>query len=131
MKKIVILVSILSLFSLSGTVLAAVGNWGSLKTIDIKSTDDWKKTTVNDYKTDSAETKVDFYTASKTMYSNPSVKMVNSSNTVRSGTTTLQNQRTTTASNNTGSSGYYYYASVKPAWNQVGTDSAKFQMRAR
>lgn len=74
----------------------------------------------------------DVYASAKTMTSAPSVRLVNSSGASRSSYVSVSNTGTTyTGSNNTGVAGYNYYASVKPAWNQVGTDTIKLQHNPR
>lgn len=74
-----------------------------------------KKTTSTDF---------DVYSNAKTMTSAPSVKLVNSNGDARSsGVSVGKINKTYTGSNNTGTVGYKYYARVKPAWNQVGSDT--------
>lgn len=68
------------------------------------------------------------YASAKTMTSTPSVRLVNSSGAVRSSYVGVPNISIPyTGSNNTGTVGYNYYAEVKPALNQIGTDTIKLK----
>lgn len=128
LKKVITL-SFVFLFCFTVAVSAA---WGNLATISLKWNDSWKTSEARSYKTVNNDSKFDVLATSKTMTSNPSVRLVNSNGEKRSGTVSVKNTNTVyTGSNNTGTNGYYYYGQAKPAWNQVGTDSMKFQVNAR
>jgi hypothetical protein len=122
MKRIITLTLMLGLFS-AQFVYAAYSSYG---TFQITNSSTYYTTTgsmLGAYKTTTAS---DFnvYASAKTMTSTPQVRLVNSSGQVRSDYVGVKNTNTTyTGSNNTGSVGYLYYAEVKPAWNQIGTDT--------
>lgn len=109
--------------------------WSDPKTFQLDSSDGWEvKATdgskMSSYKSTNS-TSYEVHTMAKTMWSNPSARLVNSNNDVRSHTVTTPDAgRTVTGSGNTGTKGYYYYGSVKPAWNQSGTDTIKLQVKA-
>lgn len=86
---------------------------------------------MNNLKTTNNNT-FDVYTVSKTMWSKPQLRLVNSNNAVVSNSVATANEgQYSTGTGNTGSIGYVYYGSVKPSWNQLGTDRIKLQMRVR
>ncbi|MDK2802888.1 MAG: hypothetical protein KFW09_05925 [Oscillospiraceae bacterium] len=110
---------------------AAVGNWGNIGLHTMRQGQGYTKTSVYDLKEDSAEKSADFYTITKSSWTNPSVKLVNSNDEERSEKTELRTGRTTKSEKNRGLQGHIYYASVKPDNLQIGDDSVKFQVRAR
>lgn len=63
---------------------------------------------------------------SKTMWSNPQKRLINSGNAIRGSAITLSktNQIYTASSSGT-QKGFVYYAHIKPAFNQVGTDTIR------
>ena len=131
MKKIllgtVLLLSVMSLVN-------ALSNWSTAYSYELKSSDGWKRnTTVGEWMgnlKDSDKNKYDVYTVSKTMWSSPKFRVVNSDNAVISDVvTTASTGRYATGKENVGIKGYAYYGSVKPAWNQTGTDRIKLQFR--
>lgn len=108
--------------------------WTDAYTYELKSSDGWKTKTTENVKMGATKTSdksgYEVHTVSKTMWSSPKFRLVNSDNAVVSSeVTTAGAGRTATGKNNTGSIGYAYYGSVKPAWNQSGTDRIKLQMR--
>jgi len=66
---------------------------------------------------------------SKTMWTTPSGKLVNSNGASRSNATNLK-VTTNYGSGNSGSSGYTYYIGIKPAWNQTGSDAIRLRINA-
>lgn len=116
------------------SVVSALSTWSDAYTYELKSSDGWKRTTTqNEWmgnQKDSDKEIYDVYTVTKTMWSSPEFRVVNSENAVVSNTvTTASKGRYVTGDGNTGSKGYAYYGSVKPAWNQTGTDRIKLQFR--
>lgn len=112
----------------------ATSTWSDAYTYELTGGGDWKRqTTVGEYMgnlKDSNTAKYDVYTVSKTMWSSPSFRVVNSNNAVVAGSvTTAPAGQYSTKNENTGTIGYAYYGSVKPAWNQLGTDRIKLQFR--
>ena len=112
----------------------ALSDWTDALTYKLKAGDSWKTTTTSGY--DMGQDKnsdanyFDVNTVSKTMSSKPSFRLVNSNNEVRSNSVTTANTGLyVRGSGNTGVIGYSYYGSIKPAWNQLGTDTIKLQMR--
>jgi len=72
------------------------------------------------------------YASAKTMWSSPSLRLVNSDGAVRSSYRSIPDTGVTyTGNNNTGEPNHYYYAQVKPAWNQAGTDTIKLKFDAK
>ena len=79
-------------------------------------------------KTDAPKWKL--YTVSKTMYTSPVARLVNSSGAVRSDVvTTASSGRSVNGSVNTGTIGYAEYLSVKPSSIQAGVDTIKLQFK--
>lgn len=129
LKKVIALTFV---FLFCFTVAVSADSWGNLATISLKWNDSWKTSQARSYKTVNNDSNFDALATSKTMTSNPSVRLVNSNGQKRSGTVSVKGTNTAyTGSNNTGTSGHYYYGQAKPAWNQLGTDSMKFQVNAR
>lgn len=120
----------------STKTVMATNTWSDAKTYSLKATDGWKRGTLEgewmgNLKTTNSN-KYDVYTVSKTMWSNPQFRLVNSNNVAVSSTVTTAGEgRYVTGSGNTGTIGYAYYGSVKPAWNQVGNGRIKLQMKAK
>lgn len=105
---------------------SAFATWSGFGTFSITNDETYRTTTgdmLPGFKTTTSAS-FDVYASAKTMTSSPWVRLVNSSGEVRSTYVSIPyTGNTYTGSNNTGTSQYYYYASVKPAWNQVGTDT--------
>ncbi len=122
LKKISTIVLIISLLSLQ-IAYAAYSSYGTFQvTNDVIAT----TTTGDMLGASKTTTGADFnvYSSAKTMTSAPGVRLVNSNLEVRSDYVSVANINTTyIGTNNTGTSGYTYYAQVKPAWNQIGTDT--------
>ncbi len=131
-KKYVFIIIGISIISMNIIIAsAAVGNWGNIGLHTMRKGHGYTKTSVYDLKEDSAEKSADFYTITKSSWTNPSVKLVNSNDEERSNSTYLVKGETKTTNNNRGLQGHIYYASVKPHPMQVGDDTVKFQVRAR
>lgn len=127
-KVVSVILCMCLLFSCQIVAFAAE-TWSDAGTYTLSSDTDWKRNTtagiylVNTKTTTS--TQVSVYTVSKTMASNPRFRMVNSNNSVRSGTlVTAAEGKSKTDSSNTGEKGYNYYASVKSAWNQTADNQS-------
>lgn len=132
MKKKLILAAVTFLSIVQ--IASAASTWTNAYTYELNSSDSWKTTTTQNVKMGATKTsddsKYQVHTVSKTMWSSPSFRLVNSNNTVISNSvTTAGAGRTVTGNNNTGSIDYAYYGSVRPAWNQSGLDRIKLQMR--
>jgi len=132
MKKKILLG--LFLFVCTITLTSALSTWSNAYTYELKSSDNWvRNTTQNEWmgnQKDTDSSDYDVYTVSKTMWTSPKFRVVNSDNKVASDVvTTASKGRYVTGGNNTGTIGYAYYGSVKPAWNQTGTDRIKLQFR--
>lgn len=115
-----------------GTITCYADNWGDLATVAIDSSDGWTDHFHGpfDYKeTDSSNFHV--LATAKTMTSSPSVRLINYNSEVRSSAVSVSSTYVDyTGNNNTGTAGYVYWTQTKPAWNQVGTDSIRYQIKA-
>lgn len=112
----------------------ALNAWTDSYRYSLKSSDKWKTATENGYpmaqNKDSYSKYFDVFTVSKTMDSKPKFRLVNSNNDViTKEVTTAKVGQYTIGDSNTGQPGHAYIGSVKPAWNQLGTDSISLQMR--
>lgn len=115
-------------------IASAASTWTNAHTYELAGGGGWKTTTTQNTKMGANKTSnnstYQVHTVSKTMWSSPRFRLVNSNNAVISGeVTTAGARKTVTGSNNTGTIGYAYYGSVRPAWNQTGTDRIKLQMK--
>lgn len=129
-----VVVSAILLFLVTAQLIYAQGSWGDARTFSL-SADVWEiRTTegswVSSYKTTNSSN-FDVHTISKTMWTNPSVRIVNSNRQVRSNPVTVRGGRTVTGYNNTGEIGYYYYGEVRKYFSQIGTDTIRIQIRVR
>lgn len=129
-KSLFALLMLVCVFS----VASALSTWSDAYTYELDSSDDWVRTTTQGEwmgnQKDSDKSVYDVYTVTKTMWSSPKFRVVNSNNAVVADTvTTAGKGRYVTGGGNTGTIGYAYYGSVKPAWNQSGTDRIKLQFR--
>lgn len=111
-------------------------NWSNQGTFSLSSGNSWKKTTTTGNTLSAVKTTnnsgFEVYTHSKTMWSYPSVRMVNSNNEIRSSSVMVSPVgEYSVGSNNTGSKGYRYYLSIKPAWNQISKDTIKLSYTPR
>lgn len=136
MKKKIMTIGIILGVMLLGAIQFAFASesWSDAKRYDISAGDDWRVASsdgtamVSEKTTDSS--KYDVYTVTKSMWSSPRFKLVNSNNVAVSGEVeTSPAGQYSTGSNNAGVIGYAYYGSVKPGWNQTGSDYIKLQMR--
>lgn len=114
----------------------AAETWSNPGTYQLTKGEGWKRNTttgvylVNTKTTDSP--RFDVYTISLTMWNNPSFRLVNSNNEVRSDSITIANEgRQKDGGGNTGEKGYDYYASLKPNFLQTKTDTARIQFKSR
>ena len=119
---------------LTSQLAFAASTWTDARTWELTSGDDFKTVTTTGTKCGATKTTDqrtwDVYTVSKTMWTNPTARLVNSANQVRSDVVTTANVgRYVTGQQNTGTIGYAEYLSVKPAFNQVGYDTIKLQFR--
>lgn len=133
MKKRII-IFLLTIMLLSNVAIAY--NWSDIGTYSLSAWQGYKRYTTEGEKlyalksTDSEYFDVDTYT--KTMWTSPLFRLVNSDNEIRSmSVSTANSGERATGNGNTGSEGYYYYASIKPTWNQLGTDTIKLDFTPR
>lgn len=134
LKSVILLTLLFGLFA-SQTVFGQ-GTWGDARTFNLNRGDSWTTNTtvgarLSSYKQTSS-TSWDAHTLSKTMLSDPQIRMVNSGGQIRSNSMSAPFAgRTSVGSGNTGEIGYHYYGSVRPARGQLGNDSIRLQLRAR
>lgn len=132
LSKNILLGLILSVCVIS--IVSASSTWSNAYTYELNSSDDWiRNTTQNEWmgnqKTSDSNI-YDVYTVSKTMWTNPKFRVVNYHDVAVAKTvTTASTGKYATGKENTGVVGYSYYGSVKPAWNQAGTDRIKLQFK--
>ncbi len=112
----------------------ALNAWTDAYRYSLKAGDGWKTNTENGtlmgQDKDSLSKYFDVLTVAKTMDSKPKFRLVNSENSaITKEVTTAKVGQYTIGDSNTGQIGHAYYGSVKPAWNQLGTDSISLQMR--
>lgn len=119
---------------LIGQVVFAASTWSDAGTYQLSGGSGYTTITTTgnklgqDKETDDA--KWSLYTVSKTMYTSPTARLVNSSGSVRSDVvTTAASGRSVNGSVNTGTIGYAEYLSVKPAAMQTGVDTIKLQFK--
>lgn len=121
--KISVIVIGLSIF-VSQSILAAYSAYGTFQVASGSSqtvTTNGKR--LGETKTTTANT-VSFISSYKSMWTDPTARIVNSNGSARSGYVEIKTTSDTyTASNNTGDAGYKYYAQVKADPAQLGTDS--------
>lgn len=129
--RMVFTLTLLLLLMVVTVVSASEGYWSDLGTVDLKAGSGWNDTDIRSYKMTNSN-KWDVYATAKTMVTWPSVRLVNSDGMIRSDSVQVKSkEKVYTGSDNTGTPGYIYWAQAKPAWNQLGTDSIRFQIRAR
>lgn len=115
-------------------VTTKAANWyyGTAGNCSISALGGWQK--CNNIKDTKGTTNTTFHvkTLTRTMTSQPKIRLVNSDNAQRSSEINLpkNNQEATGSLYASAQKGYYYYASISPAWNQVGTDSVTAQISA-
>lgn len=131
-KKLFISAVVAATVMMCSAITCYAANWGDLVTVTINSTDGWKAQFEGpyDYKeTNSSQFSV--YATAKTMTSSPSVRLINAYGYQRSDSVSIPyTGNTYTGSNNTGTPGYNYWTETKPAWNQIGTDTMRYQIKA-
>lgn len=129
-RKIITIVFVVTLL-VSQIAFATYSSYG---TFSIKNDPTVYTTTGSKLKSTKTTTSSKFsvYASAKTMWTTPSLRLVNSQGAVRSSYRSIPNTGVTyTGTNNTGKPGYYYYAQVKPAVTQIGTDSIKLKFNAK
>lgn len=133
-KKTILSIAFITTLLSSSILYCSATSWGTVETVTINSKDSWKNQLNGPYdeKEDENDGTYKVYAISKTMTSTPSVRMINSNGDIRSSSVTVpETYREYTGSNNTGDSGYVYYTQTKPAWNQGGSDTMRFQLNAK
>lgn len=130
-KKSIVAIAAIATISTMSAVTCFAANWGDLATVTI-SDDNWHNQFDGPYDTKESDSeKWAVYSTAMTMYSNPQVKLINSNGEARSNAITVAHTyRQYTGDNNTGTNGYVYYTKTKGAWNQIGTDTMKYQINA-
>lgn len=113
----------------------ASDSWTDARTYELDNKDDVYKTTttagtkLGQNKT-SDSTSFQEYTVTRSMWSKPEFKLVNSSNATRSNSVnTADNGRYVTGGGNVGTIGYALYGAVKPDWSQTSPGTIKLQMK--
>ncbi|MCR6112574.1 hypothetical protein HXA35_19755 [Bacillus sp. A301a_S52] len=126
MKKMMLGICLLTAVTFTAPLAlpsTAEANWSSWSDTSLNSSDGWKRTGAFSGKTTS-RLEWSAVASTKTMWSNPQKRMVNSNNALRGNAVTLSNtNQIYTNSTNNALPGYNYYAQIRPAWNQVGTDT--------
>lgn len=132
-KHVILVVVLLLVFVVQ--IVVAQGTWGDAKTFSLNGYSWHVSTTEGTWLASLKQTNNknwDLHTVSKTMWTRPEARMVNSGRSVRSNSVvTATTGRTVTGSGNTGEIGYNYYVEVRPAALQVGTDTIRLQFKAR
>lgn len=106
------------------------GNWSSYAVMTLNASDGWKQASHSSLKATGNDVAT-FFVDSKTMYTSPDAKLVNSKGENRSAIVSLSSVNTRiNAAGNTGTKGYYYYSKVKPSGFQIGQDSIKYKIMA-
>lgn len=109
---------------------SSAGNWSSYAVMTLESSDSWKKASHSSLKATGNDVAT-FFVDSKTMYTSPDAKLVNSKGENRSSIVSLSSvNEKISASGNTGTKGYYYYSKVKPSSLQIGQDRVKYKIMA-
>lgn len=119
---------------LTSQVVFAANSWTDARTYQLKSGSSYTTVTTTGNKLgqnkETDASKWTLYTVSKTMYTSPSAKLVNSSGSTRSDVvSTSSSGRSVNGSINTGTIGYAEYLSVKPSGLQTGVDTIKLQFK--
>lgn len=130
-KKTIVTIATMAAISSMGAITCFAANWGSLATVTI-SDHNWHNQFNGPYDTKESDSeKWAVYSTAMTMYSNPQVKLINSDGDARSGSITVAHTYSQyTGDDNTGTNGYNYWTKTKGAWNQVGSDTMKYQINA-
>lgn len=131
-KKIlgISLIVAITFLTFMGLPLKADANWSSWETTSLKSSDGWKRTGAYSGKAKS-QASWSAEASDKTMWSNPQKRLINSENKVRGKSITLKKtDQIYTADTENAFVGYNYYAQIKPAFNQIGTDSITSRHKA-
>lgn len=116
----------LSVMLTGATVMASSYTFTSYEDLSVDDSTTSNNSSTKTSTDDEFEVKV----KDKTMWSNPSAKLVNSEGKSRSDSVKLSGTSTYTGSGNDGEVGYYYWLKVTSAWNQVGTDSINLKFSA-
>ena len=122
-KKLIVFVLCFAIMASMGMLLACAA-YGSVKTVYVTSSNVWQSTDMYGKKT-TEDTTWHLDVSNKTMWSDPTARLVNSNDAVRSNSLTISasNGVFTGSLLSTATVNYYYYLSVKPASAQIGTDS--------
>lgn len=109
---------------------SSAGNWSSYAVMTLNASDSWKRADHSSLKATGNDVAT-FFVDSKTMYTSPDAKLINSKGENRSAIVSLSSVNTRiNAAGNTGTKGYYYYSKVKPSGFQIGQDSIKYKIMA-
>lgn len=129
-KRVVVSVAIMGILT-AGATSCLAASWGSLKTVDITAGDGWKNKFDGPYDTkEDGDAIFKVYSTSMTMTSNPTVRLINSDGVVRSKSVTVKDTYREYKNSSTAEKGHNYWTQIKPAWNQIGTDSIRYQINA-
>lgn len=137
MKKKVMfsgIILLIMLFAVMQFVFAS-DSWTDARTYSLDNKDDVYKTItttgnkLGQNKT-SDSTSFQEYTVTRSMWSKPEFKLVNSNNETRSNSVnTADNGQYVTGGGNVGTVGYALYGAVKPDWSQTSPGTIKLQMK--
>jgi hypothetical protein len=119
---------------LTSQVVFAANSWSDARTYQLSAGSGYTTVTTTGNKLgqnkETDASKWTLYTVSKTMYTSPVARLVNSSGDIRTDVvTTASSGRSVNGSVNTGTIGYAEYLSVKPAGLQAGVDTIKLQFK--
>lgn len=129
LKKMVIFTLLFS-FSVCLAVHASFSP-SSHKDVSIHRKDNWRRAGISDIRRNTSDVFFVQVGRTKTMWSVPNVRMVNSNNAVRSDTLRLTStNKTFDQRGNDGAKGYRYYLQIKPAWNQIDSDTISLKFDA-
>lgn len=134
-KKVITSIIVLAIMLIASVQFVFASDyWSDAKRYDLEPNDGWRRassdgTAMVSEKT-SNSTSYLVHTVTKSMWSSPIFRLVNSNNVAVSGEVeTAPSGSTATGGNNAGVIGYAYYGSVKPAWNQINSNYIKLQMK--
>ena len=119
---------------LTSQLAFAASTWTDARTWSLSSADGFKTVTTTGTKCGATKTTDqrtwDVYTVSKTMWTSPTARLVNSSNQVRSDeVVTVNAGRYASGRQNTGNIGYAQYLAVRGSAFQMGVDTIKLQFK--
>lgn len=135
-KKVMFGGVILSIMLFAAMQFVFAGDsWTDSRTYELNNKDTTYKTTTTDgtklgQNKTSDSTSFQEYTLTRSMWSKPEFKLVNSNNATRSNSiNTADNGRYVTGGGNVGTIGYALYGAVKPDWSQTSPGTIKLQMK--